>query len=200
VPTSKEWNQSATNWPELIERYTAYLATPRWRGKVLTSAGADAQDCITSTQAARLQASLLALVAPLIDSGVVARTVVAPEIRRIATSLNYSGRRFDECPKRLWHLWRAVIFNRDGYTCRYCGRSTWEVEAAQGRGLRFELDHATPRARLSMDCDDFDEENIVTACRSCNVLKGQMDSSRFEVELRSLAQAVKRKYPSSEAV
>ena len=158
--------------------------------------GSDARDCITSKQAARLEASLLSIVAPLVDSGVVARTVAASDIRNIATRLNHSGRRFDKCPKRLWHLWRAVIFNRDGYTCKYCGRSTWDLEAAQGRGLRFELDHSTARARLGEGCDDFDEENIVTACRSCNVLKGQMDSTRFEVELRSLAQAVNRKYSS----
>jgi 5-methylcytosine-specific restriction endonuclease McrA len=100
----------------------------------------------------------------------------------------------------MWHLWRAVIFNRDGYTCRYCGRSTWDIEAAQGRGLRFELDHSTPRAGLGEDCDDFDEGNIVTACRSCNVLKGQMDITHFEVEVRSLAEAVVRKYSSQRMV
>ena len=158
--------------------------------------GSKARECITIKQATRLEASLLAAVLPLIDSGVLARTVAALDIKHIAARLNYSGRRFDQCPPRLWHLWRAVIFNRDGYTCRYCGRSTWEVEATQGRGLRFELDHSTPRARLGEDCDDFDGENIVTACRSCNVLKGQMDNTRFEVELRSLAEAVSRKYSS----
>ena len=156
--------------------------------------GSEARECITIKQAMRLEASLLAAVVPLIDSGELARTVAEPDIRHIAARLNYSGRRFDQCPKRLWHLWRAVIFNRDGYTCKYCGRSTWEVEATQGRGLRFELDHSTARARLGEDCDDFDERNIVTACRSCNVLKGQMDNTRFEVELRSLADAVSRKY------
>jgi len=157
--------------------------------------GSEARECITIKQTTRLEASLLAAVVPLIDSGALVRTVSAPDIRHIAARLNYSGRRFDQCPRCLWHLWRAVIFNRDGYACRYCGRSTWEVEATQGRGLRFELDHSTARARLGEgeDCDDFDEGNIVTACRSCNVLKGQMDNARFEVELRSLSQALSRK-------
>lgn len=196
MPTNRDWGEPAMTWPELIKRYVGYLATPRWRGKALMRDGSDAKECISRKQAARLEASLLAVVVPLIDSGVLARTVAVPEIRKIASRLNYSGRRFDQCPKRLWHLWRAMIFNRDGYTCRYCGRSTWDIEAAQGRGLRFELDHCTARARLGEDGDDFDEGNIVTACRSCNVLKGQMDNIRFEVELRSLAEAVSSKYPS----
>src|SRR5262245_23386945 len=150
MPTNREWGQPATIWPELIRRYAGYLVTPRWRGRALMRDGSEARECITIKQAMRLEASLLAAVVPLIDSGELARTVAEPDIRHIAARLNYSGRRFDQCPKRLWHLWRAVIFNRDGYTCKYCCRSTWEVEASQGRGLRFELDHSTARARLGV--------------------------------------------------
>jgi hypothetical protein len=63
------------------------------------------------------------------------------------------------------------------------------VYAEQGRTLCFELDHREAKARL--DCrDDFDVLNIVTACRSCNVLKGQMDVERFRAEVQSLAKAI----------
>jgi len=133
----------------------------------------------------------------MIAAGLLPSIVNAADIRQVAKHIGYTGRRFDRGPKLLWHLWRAVIFNRDGYTCSYCSRSTWEVEAEQGRGLRFELDHIAPRARLGDECDDFDAGSITTACRSCNVLKGQMDITRFETELRSLANAVNHKYRAS---
>ncbi len=194
MPKNRNWRQPATTWQGVIQRYAAYLETPRWRGKALNADGSDAAERYSPKQSARVQAGLLGTVEPLIASDVLSSTVKATDIRLVAAHIGYSGRRFNDCPKRLWHLWRAIIFNRDCYTCRYCGRSTWDVEAEQGRGLRFELDHAKPRAKLGEDCDDFDARNIVTACRSCNVIKGQMDATRFKRELRSLARAVIRKY------
>lgn len=185
------WNHPATTWDEVIGRYTSYLQVRRWRGKAVKADGTEASDCLSPAQGARLVATLLGIVQPLVQTGLLSAVVSPADIRAILVQSEYSGRRFDKCPKRFWHLWRALIFNRDRYTCQYCLRSTWEVSEKQGRGLRFELDHRTARGRLS-DCDDFDPDNIVTACRSCNVLKGQMDTVRFEVELESLACAVVR--------
>ena len=51
--------------------------------------------------------------------------------------------------------------------------------------MRFELDHRTARSRIA-NCDDFDMPNIIAACRSCNIIKGQMEMKHFLSELRSL--------------
>jgi hypothetical protein len=62
------------------------------------------------------------------------------------------------------HIPRAVremVYARDGYTCRYCGRE-------RGHAVRLELDHFYPVARGGSD----DPDNLVTACRACNRAKG----------------------------
>lgn len=53
-----------------------------------------------------------------------------------------------------WKVLRAEIFERDGYTCTYCG---------QVGGL-LECDHITPRSRGGTN----DPSNLTTACRDCN--------------------------------
>lgn len=55
---------------------------------------------------------------------------------------------------------RFRVFNRDSFTCQYCGRRAPEV--------RLEVDHIHPRS--CHGSDDFD--NLITACRECNRGKG----------------------------
>ena len=83
------------------------------------------------------------------------------------------------------------MLNRDGYTCVYCRRTAWDVYRELGATLRFELDHRTAKSRLGNARDDFVPKNVVTACRSCNVIKGQMTPDHFRRELQSLASAVR---------
>lgn len=187
------WNSPATTWHDLTERYARYLETPRWRGRTANPDGSLAATALTPKQSASLQRALVALVDPLLNNGDLPAIPSLESIQIVLKHVGYAGKRFDKCPKTVWHLWRAMVFNRDGYTCVHCGRSTVAVQEAQHRGLRFELDHSTPRARLGEACDDFDAANICTACRSCNVLKGQMDADQFSAELISLAEAVVRK-------
>src|SRR5439155_758778 len=85
----------------------------------------------------------------------------------------------------------AILLNCDRYTCAYCSRSAWHAHEELGATLRFELDHRRAKSRLHRR-DDFDLRNMRTACRSCNVIKGQMEASRFLRELRSLARAALR--------
>ncbi|MFZ4539843.1 HNH endonuclease, partial [Propionivibrio sp.] len=57
----------------------------------------------------------------------------------------------------LTHIWKEIrsrIFNRDDYTCRYCGE----------RGKKLECDHVIPVSRGGVHTDD----NLVTACFACN--------------------------------
>lgn len=58
-------------------------------------------------------------------------------------------------PRPQMRLSRREVFNRDHYTCQYCGR----------RGQRdLTLDHVTPRHRGGRHT----WENLVTACKACN--------------------------------
>src|SRR5262245_8992420 len=55
---------------------------------------------------------------------------------------------------------RTAIFRRDGFRCVYCGR------VLPGRDLT--VDHVQPRMRQG----DQSPGNLVTACATCNILKG----------------------------
>jgi 5-methylcytosine-specific restriction endonuclease McrA len=98
-------------------------------------------------------------------------------------------------PVWLWHLRRALLPNRDGYTCQYCGRNAWDALFELGRTLRFEVDHKIAASRLA-DRYAFDVANMVMACRSCKVIKSQMELQPFYSELRSLARAIVRRNES----
>lgn len=53
---------------------------------------------------------------------------------------------------------RFAIYNRDHFTCIYCGRSSI------ADGVVLAVDHIIPRARGGEDIAG----NLVTACRQCN--------------------------------
>ena len=57
-------------------------------------------------------------------------------------------------PRRLRKLTRFEIFNRDRYTCQYCGKETRQLT----------LDHIIPRYRGGQHT----WENVVSACVPCN--------------------------------
>ena len=57
-------------------------------------------------------------------------------------------------PRRVRKLTRIEIFNRDHYTCMYCGKETRQLT----------LDHVIPRYRDGQHT----WENVVSACVSCN--------------------------------
>ena len=57
-------------------------------------------------------------------------------------------------PAHLWNEIRLRIFERDDYTCQYCG----------SRGGRLECDHVYPVAKGG----GHEDENLATACFKCN--------------------------------
>jgi 5-methylcytosine-specific restriction endonuclease McrA len=61
-------------------------------------------------------------------------------------------------PRHQKRLSRSEVFNRDQYTCQYCGRQTKELT----------LDHVIPRRRGGQHVWD----NVVSACIPCNRRKG----------------------------
>lgn len=58
----------------------------------------------------------------------------------------------------VWRKIRRSIFERDGFTCQYCG----------AKGVRLECDHVVPVALGG----GHDDENLITACIRCNRSKG----------------------------
>ena len=64
-----------------------------------------------------------------------------------------------------WRRIRGVVFERDNYTCQYCGE----------RGGVLEVDHIKPISRGG----DNSEENLCTSCKSCNRRKSNKDLEQF---------------------
>lgn len=186
---SHAWAQPATTWDEAISRYIGFAMTPSRRGV----AGAEA----TSTDSAqRLHRKLTRLVAQLQqqrDWPPSPSALVQDDVERLLALRRSSHRRCDH-GDALWDLWRTIVFDRHGYTCAYCHRSAVSTWMEPGRlTFRLALDHRSPKYR-DHERDDFSLANIVLACRSCNHIKGAMPIDRFEQELRSLGEALARKY------
>ena len=62
---------------------------------------------------------------------------------------------------------RRKVFQRDDFTCQYCGR--------KGTADTLHLDHIMPRALGGTN----DMDNLVTACPECNIRKGAQDLSDY---------------------
>lgn len=71
--------------------------------------------------------------------------------------LNWEKRQ-DKASLRLssevWRVLRAQVFERDNYTCQYCGQ----------RGVRLECDHVVPVSRGG----GHEMDNLAAACFACN--------------------------------
>lgn len=94
-------------------------------------------------------------------------------------------------------FWEALISDRAGYRCRYCGRRSADVfsETKGVRALRLVVDHREPlprkrRQRLMKESRDLKLKNCECACWSCNTVKANWPVKAFEAELCSLARAV----------
>lgn len=77
---------------------------------------------------------------------------------------------YDKLPKREVRFSRKNIFERDGYTCQYCGIKPPSKRQAlkwmEENSLN--LDHVLPRAHGGKTTWD----NVVTSCYKCNSKKG----------------------------
>jgi hypothetical protein len=86
------------------------------------------------------------------------------------------------------NLFDAMVFDRDGYSCRYCGRDAFAFfeQSNRLRTLWLVVDHldATRKATGVYEWD-----NSVTACWTCNGMKGALPEAAFLQELDSIAQS-----------
>lgn len=187
------WSAPASTWDDVVSRYVRSRRVKAWRGRTHGADGTLNPSRITAAQGMRLWRLLANRIPSLITQRML--STLPNRLRQKNVDLLVSRfaphRDFAKSPEWLQHLWRAILLNRDCYTCRYCRRTAWDAHRELGAILRFELDHKRPRYRLSKH-HDFDLRNIVTACRSCNVIKGQMRVTLFLRELRSLGRAVRR--------
>ena len=71
---------------------------------------------------------------------------------------------------------RRAVFARDEHACQYCGTGAEN------------LDHVMPRSRGGSHT----WENVVAACRRCNLRKGDRTPAEADMPLRSVPQAPRR--------
>lgn len=72
-------------------------------------------------------------------------------------------------PRLQRKLTRYEVFNRDRFTCQYCGQETRELT----------LDHVLPRSRGGVHSWD----NVVSACIPCNHRKGEKTPAEARMRL-----------------
>ena len=82
----------------------------------------------------------------LSDVGLIDIDTMQPSMEIVAVELRPSA--------DIWRATRGRIFERDNYTCVYCGK----------RGVKLECDHVHPVSRGGSNDDD----NLATACFDCN--------------------------------
>lgn len=79
-----------------------------------------------------------------------------------------------------WLKLRYDILQRDGFTCRYCGRSPLQHEA-----VKLHIDHLIPISQGGTN----DPTNLVTACAECNLGKHDvLLSERVQKDVQSRSQ------------
>ena len=66
-----------------------------------------------------------------------------------------------------------AILERDNYHCRYCGL---DAKSNFENSLVMTVDFIHPRARKGRK----DADNLVAACRACNVIKGNRSFKNFD--------------------
>lgn len=73
-----------------------------------------------------------------------------------------------------WLSLRFKTFQRDNFTCRYCGRSPLE-----DKNIILHCDHIVPRSKNGA----FELDNLITACLECNLGKGDILLSERQISL-----------------
>lgn len=71
---------------------------------------------------------------------------------------------------KAWKLLTKIIFQRDNFTCQYCGKI----------GGKLECDHIVPFSQGGSD----EIENLITACQKCNRSKRDKNADTFKEWLK----------------
>jgi hypothetical protein len=175
-------------WPDLARAYRLYREIPVWAGPRLSpnNQGMLSRELIRDTKArgAKAAGEVEAALTRFVQEGVLPESPRGLEQRHVdALATRRLGR------DTIAALWDALVFDRDDYTCRYCGRTPSGVFQAEGRrrGLVLVVDHFSARTTVA---ERRRLDNSLTACVSCRAVKADLPRDPFLDELRSLAEAV----------
>ena len=80
-------------------------------------------------------------------------------------------RRYGKYPKHYVKFNRRNIYQRDSFTCQYCGKRLPREDLT--------IDHIIPRCRGGKST----WANVVLACSGCNTLKGDLPLSKCRIKL-----------------
>jgi hypothetical protein len=176
------------SWTELVAGYRRYRELPAWSGgrEVPTNQGLLSRELIRDMKlrGARAAGDIEAALTRLVQEGVIPDGPRALEQRHVDA---LARRRLKS--ETLAAFWEAIVFDRDDYTCRYCGRTPAGVFQAEGRrrGLLLVVDHFSARASVA---ERRRLDNSLTACVSCRAIKADLPRDPFLDELASLAAAL----------
>lgn len=81
---------------------------------------------------------------------------------------------------------RRTVFNRDQYTCVYCGTESSEIREKEEKKARLSIDHILPVARGGKTV----VENLATCCRACNYEKSDRTPEEWDLLPTFLADGV----------
>lgn len=117
------------------------------------------------------------------------------EIRSPSLSLPWPAvvalRKYAPVSRRGLALTRGAVLARDRFTCQYCGRASHPRET-RGRSSVLTIDHVIPRAQAragvvvlagGKKIPVHSWENLVAACRPCNLAKGHLSLDRTGMKL-----------------
>jgi hypothetical protein len=178
---------SAT-WADLARAYRHYRELPVWTGprELPNNQGLLSRELIREVKArgAKAAGEVETALARLVQDGALPAEPRALEQRHVD---GLAGRRLGR--DTLAALWDAMVFDRDDYTCRYCGRTPAGVFQAEGRrrGLVLAVDHFSARTTVA---ERRRLDNSLTACVSCRAVRADLPRDPFLDELRSLATAI----------
>ena len=85
-----------------------------------------------------------------------------------STTFNYIHEFSEELPNNQNYCWlklRVVVFDRDNFTCQYCGRSP-----KKDKKVVLHIDHKIPKKKGGNDKID----NLITSCAECNLGKSDL--------------------------
>lgn len=184
--------ERSISWEALLDRYEQYRGMPRW-GAMTQVPGADGKlhedDERKLKKAgvnakARARSALMRFVERTQSQFPAAPATVFEDVD-LLQSLRATARVGE---RSFSALWEALVFDRDHYTCCYCGRDAFEFWKRSGeiRTLRLVVDHRDPNRKKP---GVYESSNCATACWSCNTMKGPFPEAVFLEELDEIVKS-----------
>jgi hypothetical protein len=92
----------------------------------------------------------------------VGTTILHPSLDICGIPIVVSFKDYVVIPFRKVTITKKRVFQRDSFTCQYCGKPLTDLEAT--------IDHVVPKSHANFPGNTW--ENLVTSCKKCNNRKG----------------------------